>query len=173
MKKFKTSPIQIVNTRENNWKEELMLIESTLYVNKSIQEMLDTASEKIGRTRIYLIKLLMQRVMKDNQRLLQSYARVKYQDRDRKENWHRFHIILNEYEYEYYLDMRKFFKMSVSLILAYAVINYLNDVMNELQKGNNNTDNYLYKNYFFIRETINEVICWKAYWGLPQKLPIY
>lgn len=172
MKKFKTWPIQIVNTRDSDWKEDIMLIESTLYVNKSILEMLDKGSEKIGRTRIYIIKLLMQRVMRDNQKLLQSYSRVKYQERDQKENWHRLHIILNEYEYEYYLDMRKFYKMSVSLILAYAVMNYLNDIVNELLKGNNNTDNYYYRNYFFIKNTINEVICWKAYWGLPQKLPI-
>ena len=64
----------------------------------------------------------MQRVMSDNQKMLKSCSRVKYQERDVKENWHRLHIIMNEYEYEYYFDMRKFFKMSVSFILAYAVM---------------------------------------------------
>jgi hypothetical protein len=78
---------------------------------------------------------------------------------------------MNEYEYEYYLDMRKFYKMSVSFILAYAVMKYINEVVNELLNGNKNTDNYSYRNYIFIKTTSNETICWQIYWGVPQKLP--
>jgi hypothetical protein len=173
MKKFNILLLQIVSNIDNYWEEEIMLIESTIYINKSVLEMLYKGSEKIGRSKTSIIKLLMQRVMRENQRLLQSYSRVKYQERDIKENWHRFHIVLNEYEYEYYLDMRKFFKMSVSFILAFAVRSYLNDIVNELINGNKNTDNYLYRNYIFVKKTINEVICWKTYWGIPRKLPLY
>jgi hypothetical protein len=105
--------------------------------------------------------------------LLKSYSRVKYQNRDEEKNWHRIHIVLNEHEYEYYLDMRKFFKMSVSYILAYSVMRYLDKFMNELINKNITTDNYYYKNYVFIKETIYGIICWQIYWGIPQKLPIY
>jgi hypothetical protein len=147
-----------------------MPIETTIYVHKQILEMLNNGAETTDRTRKSIIKLLMQRVMKDNQKMLKSNSRIKYQRSDEKENWHRLHVIVNEYEYEYYLDMRKFYKMSVSLILAFAVKRYLNDIINELLIGNNNTDNYLYRNYVFIKETIDGIVCWQIYWGIPQKL---
>ena len=146
-----------------------MLIETTLYINKSILETLNKSSAITGINKNKIIKLLMQRVMKDNQRLLKSYSRVKYQERDIKENWHRLHIVLNEYEYEYYLDMRKFFKMSVSFILAYAVMRYLDEVL----KKNKSSDNYCYQNYIFMKEVVNGIICWQTYWGIPQKIPLY
>ena len=147
-----------------------MIIETTLYVHRGIHEMLNRGAATSGRTRTFIIKLLMQRVMDDNKKLLQSYPRIRYQARDDKENWHRIHLVLNEYEYEYCLDMRKLFKMSVSFILAYAVRRYLEDVINEMIDGSNNTDNYCYQNYILIRKTIDGIICWQLYWGIPSKI---
>lgn len=148
-----------------------MLIETTMHVHKSILEMLEKGSETTNRTRTYIIKCIMQRVMRDNRKLLRSYSVIKYQDRDLKENWCRIHIILNEYEYEYYLDMRKFYKMSVSFILAYAVMRYLDEVVNKILNKKINADNYCYNNYVFIEETVYGIICWKTYWGIPPQLP--
>lgn len=147
-----------------------MLIETTMHVHKSILKMLEKSSETTNRTRTYIIKRIMQRVMRDNRKLLKSYSVIKYQERDLKENWYRIHIILNEYEYEYYLDMRKFYKMSVSFILAYAVMRYLDRVVNEILNKKNNTDNYYYINYVFIEEVVYGIICWKIYWGFPTHL---
>jgi hypothetical protein len=143
-----------------------MLIETTLHVNKGILEMINEYAEKTRRSRTFIIKILMQRVMNDNQRMLKSYSRIKYQERDEKENWYRVHLVLNEYEYEYYLDMRKFFKMSVSYILAYAVLRYLDELLDR----NINTDNYSYKNYVFIMKTVDGTILWQIYWGIPPQL---
>ena len=148
-----------------------MIIETILHVNKCILETLNKSSETTGRTRTFIIMLLMQRVMSDNQKMLKSYSRIRYQERDKKDNWHRLHIILNEYEYEYYQDMRKFYKMSISFILAYAIRRYLDNIVNKLLNSNNNTDNYHFRNYVFVKETIDEVTCWRIYWGIPQKLP--
>ena len=92
----------------------------------------------------------MQKLMSDSQKMLKSCSRVKYQERDVKENWHRLHVLMNEYEYEYYFDMRKFFKMSVSFILAYAVVKYLNEIINELLNRSISTDKYYFRNYIFI-----------------------
>ena len=100
----------------------------------------------------------MQRVMGNNTKMIKSYSRVKYQKRDAKENWHRLHIVMNEYEYEYYFDMRKFFKMSVSFILAYGVVKYLNEIINELQDSSNKTDKYYFRNYILIKEIIMKTI---------------
>jgi hypothetical protein len=146
-----------------------MPINTTLHVHKSILETLNKRAEVTGRTRTFIIKLLMQRVMNNSQKMIKSYSRIQYQGRDVKLNWHRLHISVNEYEYEYYLDMRKFYKMSVSFILAYAVRCYLNEITNELLDKNFSTDNYIYKNYTLMKYTIDEIICWQIYWGIhPQ-----
>jgi hypothetical protein len=118
-----------------------MLIESTIHIHKSILEKLDTGAEMSRRSRISVIKLLIQRIMKDNKRMIKTYSRIKYQERDVRENWSRVNIVFNEYEYEYCQDLRKFFKMSISLILAYAVRRYLDEILNDLLNGNKSTDN--------------------------------
>lgn len=148
-----------------------MIIETTIHVHKSTLTVLDKISETNRRSRTFMIKLLMQRMMRDNKKMIKSYSRIKYQKRDCKDNWHRIHLGMSEYEYEYYLDMRKFYKMSVSFILAYAVRKYINEIANELLNGNKNTDNYLYRNYIFLRTTMNKTICWQIYWGIPQMIP--
>ncbi len=148
-----------------------MLVETTINTHKSVLKLLNDGAARTFRSRTFMIKLLMQRVMNDNQRMLKSYSRIKYQARDDKKNWYLVHLVLNEYEYEYYLDMRKFFKMSVSYILAYAVKRYLSEIIDELLDMSKNTDNYLYRNYILIIKTINNVICWQIYWGIPLKLP--
>jgi hypothetical protein len=148
-----------------------MLIESTVHMHKSTLEMLERGAETTGRARTFIIKVLMQRMMSNNQHMIKSHSRIQYQERDLKENWYRLHLVLNEYEYEYCLDMRKFYKMSVSLILAYAVRRFLDEIVNALLYGNICTDNYFYSNYIFINETVSGIVCWKIYWGIPPKLP--
>jgi len=140
-----------------------MLIETTLHIHKNIMMKLDNSAAITGSSRTAFIKLLIQRIMKDNHRMIKSNSRIRYQDRDLKGNWKRINIVFNEYEYEYCLDLRKFFKMSVSLILALAVLRYLDEIINKDIR----TDNYLYRNYVFSRKIIDDVICWQIYWGIP------
>jgi hypothetical protein len=91
--------------------------------------------------------------------------RVKYQERQRPEEWLTFHLQVREDEYEYLLDLRKLCKMSVSLLLAYAVRKYLGRVLETI-----GTDNYQFKNYLIIRDIFNGVICWRLFWGFPPHL---
>lgn len=143
-----------------------MLIETTLHVHRNILEKLNNAALRSGKARTSIIKLIMQRMMQNNQRMIKVNSRIQYQKRDLKGNWNRIHITLNEYEYEYYQDIRKFFKMSISLILAYAVLQYLNEVLKE----DKSADNYLFSNYIFIKKTLEGTTCWQIYWGIPTDL---
>ena len=148
-----------------------MNIETTIHIHRNTLDMLERGAAITGRSRTLIIKMLMQRLMRDNQKMLQSHSRIRYQERDLKENWHRLHIVMSEYEYDYFLDMRKLYKMSVSLILAFAVRHYLDEVMNILLDKHQITDNYLFRNYLLIKKIIDGVICWQIYWGIPRKLP--
>ncbi len=143
-----------------------MLIETTLHVHKGILERLNKVAVITRKSRTSIIKFLIQRVMNGNQGLIKTNSRIKYQERDLKENWQRIHIVFNEYEYEYCLDLRKFCKLSVSYIIAYAVLRYLD----ELLVRHKMTDNYCYKNYVFIKKTIDETVIWQIYWGIPPEL---
>ena len=145
-----------------------MLIETTLNIHKSILDRLDTGTAITGRPRNSIIKLLIQRFMMDNQRMIKTNSRVKYQERDLKENWQRINIVFNEYEYEYCQDLRKFFKMSVSYILAFAVLRYLDEILH----GNKSTNKYFFCNYIFIRKIIDNIVCWEIYWGIPSQLSV-
>jgi hypothetical protein len=145
-----------------------MLIETTLHVHKSILYKLDTGATISGKSRTSIIKMLIQKIMKDNQRMIKTCSRIKYQERDVRDNWSRINIVFNEYEYEYCQDLRKFFKMSVSYIIAYAVLRYLE----ELLKTGKGTDNYFYTSYIFIKKTYDRAICWQIYWGIPPQLSV-
>ncbi len=90
---------------------------------------------------------------------------VQYQAPLRPEEWHTFHITWKEYDYEYFQDMRKLRKMSVSLLLARAVKKFLGK-MNKIKKS----DNYLFINYNIIKEVIDNIICWRFIWGCTPTL---
>jgi hypothetical protein len=142
-----------------------MLIETTLHMHTTILNKVDQIAIVIGKSRSSIIKLLIQRIMKDNQQMIKVNSRVRYQLRDLKDNWKRINIVFNEYEYEYCLDLRKFLKMSVSLILAKAALRYLDEIL----KKRESTNNYCFCNYVFMQKTIDNVICWQIYWGIPPE----
>jgi len=149
-----------------------MIVETTVNIHRDILTILDRAVRVTGKSRNLIIKHLMQKMLRINQNMLQSCSRIKYQDRDIQENWHKVHIALNEYEYEYCLDLRKLYKMSFSRIIACAVRKYIDIILRQLFDRNNDTDNYRYINYLLIKKSICGVTCWQIYWGIPWKLPV-
>ncbi len=140
-------------------------METTLNVQIDILTKITRAAQKRGISRSDLIILLIKKTMDSISDPVRIGTMVKYQKRMKPDDWHTFHIRLQMDDYEYLLDLRKLLKMSVSLILAYAVEKYLDEII----KGNI-TDNYQHKNYLVIKELIGNIICWKFIWGLPPNL---
>ena len=127
--------------------------------------MITLAAMKKGVSRTDLIIYLLKSVMNDISVPCDFGCLVRYQKRSNQENWHTFHIKLRIDEYEYFLDLRKLLKMSVSRILADAARRYLQN------KGKKNIGNkYQFKNYIIIKELINNSICWKLVWGYPYNI---
>jgi len=122
------------------------------------------AAEAKKISRAELIIMLLNQVMDNTNKPYFLGKMVRYQERRVPDEWHRFHIELRPDEYEFFLDLRKLLKMSVSLILAYAVEKYLKCILRKT------TDNYLHKNYLMIRESIDGIKCWKLYWGYPPSI---
>jgi len=142
-------------------------METTMNIHTDILKQITYAARLRGISRSRIIVALIKEAMNDIPDPGRLGHMVKYQKRMKPCDWHLFHLQVGEDEYEFLLDMRKLCKMSVSLILAYAVGKYLSKLMK-----NKNTDNYRFKNYIIVREYIDDVICWKFIWGIPLNLGV-
>jgi hypothetical protein len=140
-------------------------METTLNIGANVLEQITAAAKTCGFSRsamiVYLIKRFMDEIP-DPDRLGRM---IQYQERKGKSNWHTFHLYLRDDDYEYFLDMRKLFKMSVSLLLAFAVKKFLNRPDKKI-----NTDNNTYHNYVVIRDLVDGIISWRFLWGCPRNL---
>lgn len=140
-------------------------METTLNIGVDVFGQIAAAAEIRGISRSAMITCLLKCVMNDIPDSTRIGKMVKYQERRSPSDWHVFHLSLREDEYEYFLDLRKLFKMSLSLILVYSVNKYLSKMMKK-----NCTDNYSYKNYVLIRELIDNIISWRILWGYPPDI---
>jgi hypothetical protein len=140
-------------------------METTLNIHADILEIINRGAQSCCVSRSDMIMLLIKKVMDDVSNSVRFGRMVRYQERCRPDVWHTVHVQLRMDDYEYLLDLRRLLKMSVSLILVYAVRKYLNGIMKK-----KDTDNYQYKNYVLIKEMFNDTICWRLIWGYPPKI---
>lgn len=140
-------------------------METTLYIHSDILEKINYAARIRRTSRSDMIVMLLREVMIDMPDPAGAGKMVQYQKKGRDNEWHRVHVSLRMDEYEYFLDLRRFMKMSVSLILAYAVKRYLKQLIIK-----NETDNYQPKNYILAKTVIDSIVCWTLIWGFPPNL---
>jgi hypothetical protein len=142
-----------------------MIIHTTININDAIMTRLDNAVLSTGKTRSDLIVDVMKKVLGEYRGLLTYRGRVRYQEKGPGDSWKRMHITLLARDYEFFLDSRKLFKRSVSFLIAYAIIKYLDEVCN----NPDNQDNYQFIHYAIVPKIVDTAICWKIYWGFPIK----
>jgi hypothetical protein len=144
-----------------------MFVETTININIKYYNKLTEAADASGLSRGQIISSLMRRLADDFEIYNASWSSVRYQKKDVKKNWRQLYLTLTMDEYEYFIDLRKFLKLSISRIVAIVIDKYLDEIMYKVHK---NTNNYRYHNYIFSKNTIDGIICWVLYWGLPKKL---
>jgi hypothetical protein len=140
-------------------------METTLNIRKDILKQVAEAAESHGMSCSEMIVLLINRSTREIANPECPGRRVQYQARRKPADWSDLHVKLREDEYEYWLDIRKLMKMSVSLILGNAVRKFLSKPFKI-----NSTDNYLCKNYIIAKEIIDNITIWKFIWGFPPNL---
>ena len=143
-------------------------MKTTLNVHIDILEKIQRAAEKRCISCSSMIVMLLQKVMQARDNNVRMGRLVQYQERKRKEDWHRFHITWRADEYEYFLDLRKLLKMSVSRILAEAVEKYLKKL-----KKKDFTDKNRIRNYVLMGGIVDRVKQWHFFWGFPRKIEQY
>jgi hypothetical protein len=144
-----------------------MSVSTTINIHETLLNRLETAADILDTTKTHVISSLMRHTSRKARHLNKAWSRVRYQQRPAKSEWKRLHISPRVDEYEFFLDMRKVNKMSVSFIIAYAINHYLDELMLLI---NDDMDNYCYKNYAINQYVIDDVYCWVIYWGIPTKL---
>jgi len=145
-----------------------MKVETTLNVHREVLSELHEASFVTGRRVNAIAVMALQGLLVHYRRRVQAFRRIQYQDRDKKENWTKVHIVIGASDYECLLDMRKMYKMSVSFLLAVAVKRYLYKIVKDILCGVCRTDNYLYSNYIISQKVIDGVTTLHIYWGVPR-----
>ncbi|HOT43857.1 MAG TPA: hypothetical protein PLM53_05345 [Spirochaetota bacterium] len=146
-----------------------MNIDTTININSHVYGLLSKAIVLTGYSKNQIISSLMRRIGDDHDAMIATWTRIRYQKRGNKEDWRQLHLTLRPDEYEFFLDLRKVFKFSVSCLVAYAVEKYLDEILKKLYKGD---DNYRYKNYMFQRIIVDGVVCWMLSWGIPQSIVV-
>jgi len=109
-----------------------MGIGTTVNIRRDIRVRLEAACEATGMSRSGIIVLLLRKVMTEHERLSRDPGSVRYQGRQERHMWRRISVTVKSGDYEYFLDMRRLFRRSVSLLVAYGVGMYLDVVVNEL-----------------------------------------
>lgn len=145
-----------------------MIVETTLNVHEDILEEVQRAAELLDRSRTEIIVSLLKIVMRHEPGGQTGCRGVRYQEKSDRGSWRRVHVRLRWDDYEYFCDLRKFLKMSVSCLLAYAVKKY----MKKLFDGDE-SDNYQFKNYILSRRTKDGYIYWHILWGYPPDVEKY
>ena len=143
-------------------------METTMNIHAGVLKQITLAAQLKGLSRSEIIIILIKKVMDEKWKTVPVGRMVKYQKKCNPGDWHAFHLSLREDDYEYFLDLRKLLKMSVSLILAYAVDKYLQQLITC-----NITDNYRFIHYVVVKEIVEDTICWRFYWGCPATLQKY
>ncbi|HNR86805.1 MAG TPA: hypothetical protein PKM65_00525 [Spirochaetota bacterium] len=144
-----------------------MAIRTTAHLHLSTLALIDSARKKTRQRRNDIIIALLTRAMTDPRMETVLGRAIRYQDRDRKECWRTIHVRFSEDEADYFSDLRNFFKLSISLIIAIAARRYLSEMLNATG-SQSRVDNYPFQNYVLSRETIDGLTYWKICWGFPR-----
>ena len=143
------------------------MIDTTINIDRETLNRLEYAAGETGISRVIIISCLMRRAGAGKMERLRPWCRVKYQARRDKAHWKKLHVVLRGDEYEYFYDLKKVFKLSVSHIIARAIDQYLDEIIELLNGG---ADNYHYHNYIFSTIRVHDVTCLVFYWGIPPRL---
>jgi hypothetical protein len=147
------------------------MVKTTLNLRERCVRLLDVYAARCGLSRSELVQKCIQEGI-GRERSVHSYRRLRYQERDPDENWTQVHVSLSGRDYELFHDVRKFFKVSVSLFISDVIDGLLQEIVRRILSNTNEMDKNAVSCYSIIASVTGKGdICWKLYWGLPENVP--
>ncbi len=157
-----------------------MFIYTTYVMCDDVITLLDEAEEKTKCPREELLVLAMRMMLKDCELYHREDGRIEYQKRVDKETGekitkHRVKMKVNVREYDYYQDMRRIFRRSISHAMAIAVRTYLATIVEAIVNKVADVvlaDTYPFENYAISIDCISYAPTFRIWWGLPADLDL-
>ena len=146
------------------------MIRTTCVMKLDVWAALLDASLKTKMDMCTILVRITKMLFRDYSKYVNLYGQLKYQERTPKGTKKRVHISMSECTYDYFQDMRKVFRKSISFMFAIAVEEYLDQIVEELLKQEcvKPEDNYPFENYAILEKRIEDVTCWLICWGVPE-----
>lgn len=146
-----------------------LLSETTININKEIYDKISEAAKKYGVSRSKLVAMLLARFVQKNRKRQLTHGTVRYQPSQPKENWKALHVTLPAHMHDFFDDVRKLWKMSVSFLVTVAVQKFLTDDFIDAEKEI--TDNYWWGAHTIVQFENNGLQYILCCWGIPEKPP--
>ena len=157
-----------------------MYFETTTCISLQHIAILEEFAQQLGiPLRTFIVYMIMYAAKKEK-RKYRAFKRIAYRKRNANNPWKRVHLVLYQSEYEFFLDVKKLWKMSLAHVIEFCVDNILIEFFEyfKVRLAKINSDNYpenlpsYYENrsytFDFYRE--NGIHCLKFYWGPPPEL---
>jgi hypothetical protein len=97
-----------------------------------------------------------------------TFTRLTY--RKRGTQWKRLHLVLFADEYEFFMDIRKVWKMSLAKVIAFCLDNVLDQFLrflnSKIDEDDYYVDSYRYRNYSFEFFREENIQTGRFYWGI-------
>ena len=138
---------------------------TTVNLNLNISNLITNAALLRNLSDSEMIVILLKKVLADLQQPIRMWRLIEYQKRRPHKDWKPVHVNYNENEYEYFMDLKKISKKSLSLIITQAAEKYLQGINDEKKNYNNLCDVYT-----VTQEYIYSTRCLKIIWGFPPQL---
>mgnify|MGYP006961679083 CR=1 FL=1 len=154
---------------------EAMMIETTVNMSGAMRQEVVRAARMAGVPASALVVAVMKRLMREHRRLARDGRSVEYQKKSGREKWRRLHISIDFRDYEFFVDMRKVSRRSVSFLVVIALNKYLAEVLTALNRPdyNEEADNYPFLHYLLFSNSVPGAVCWTIYWGMPENLTLH
>ncbi len=157
-----------------------MFIRTTYVMRTEVLQLLLKAQEQTKLSMEQLLSHVLRKMRNRYTAYLQDDGRIQYQKRHDETTKLpikkvRVKVKFLESEYNYFQEMRYFFKRSISLAIAIAVFRYLDEVLDEiLNIHNDNLHEYFYpyENRAKFIKCIENIPTFKIWWGIPWTLEL-
>jgi hypothetical protein len=152
-------------------KGRLVTMRTTINIDEELLEKLEEAMDTLHLSRNEMVSLLLTRIIRENEFEPRPHERIRYQERGKGLIiWKKKHINIDSVFYEKFLDLRRNFKFSVSWFIAFAIRNYLDELVDNLSNlddTENFLDNYD-RNFVYITNKLNNNNLFVSILGFPE-----
>ncbi len=145
-----------------------MQFETTTCITHQNKELLEMYANKFNLTISDFITSLIHYAILCEKQKPKTFKKITYRKR-KKGEWERIHLYIRYHEYEFLLDMKKMWKMSVALLIEYCIENVLEEFVKRLLQEDD-TYSYRFTAYTFKFEKIYGFHSYQIIWGLPPEI---